>query len=478
MIDDTITRRATLSGLVTAAAGSSVAAADARLQPSAAAPSAEITAEMYGAAGSGKGSDAASLQAAIDAAGTGAVAGVGARSRVKLRPGRQYVLDANVSLRRVALDASGAHFLLKNNAGFLVGADCGFISDGNTLIQCESGYAGTVFKRDPAEPGTVRFNMAGTTIIIRLGSPDRTRGIGIDFTGFHRSKVDVEVRNMLYGAYTHPTAANLQTYYNRLDVRVQQVGIGLFFRTTTFQLCNGNTAWLSAATVENVLKFWAEGPSAGPSANTVILSYGENFSDAGIVLDGNVRHNTVIGGILEAGRGNNAPCIRVMNGAAYNKILTTCAPSSRNNALEQVGAGMNDYDLGAYGTYLRWDRDIGPGQAITSVRDAGLHIGHSDKGAPLVHNSARSAVVDLTHGHEIVRILGRGKITHIKPPTSSNAQEVTLIGSGATLVHQAGGDGQLKLMDDASIVVPEGKTITFIRAEAVSQAWIEKCRGF
>ncbi|HEY9092039.1 hypothetical protein [Parasphingorhabdus sp.] len=438
-----------------------------------------VSAESFGAVGNGTGSDVSAIQAAIDAASSLSIAGTTSRSSVRLRPGRQYVIDGPIRLKRISLDVRGVGFLVTEAGGFLVGRDCGFQSDGNTQIICDNSYSGTVFKKDPAEASVVTLNMPNRVSIVRLSPLDRAQGVGVDFTGFHTSVINVQVNNMLDAVYCHPLASTDQTYYNRIDVRAVQCGDPVHMQTSSYQLCNGNTFWLSSTQTDTVLRLKADGPASGASSNTFILSYGEQYTEAGVIMDGAVGFNTVIGGVLETGP-YTVPCIRMLNGAVSNKIITGVAPSGEAYALEAIGCGPNDYMLGRYGNYMQWSHDIGLAQTYQTKQNGGHYVGNNNGNLAVEHDAASSEVIDTPQGDGFVKLNGAGNITHMGITGLSGSVEVTLMGSGnASLINQAGGGGQFRLKDNANITIPAGKTITLTRNPLFSEAnWIEKCRGF
>lgn len=450
--------------------------------------------QIIRAAGDGVADDSVALQRAIDAASSAAVSGVSGRSLVRLAPGRQYRIETGIYLDRVTIDARGASFLLASEGGFLVGADCGILSASTQLI-CEKGWSGTVFRRDPDITPTAHINMTGRLVVTRLGDPDTTNGTAVDMTGFHRSRVDIEVRGLKYGIYAMPARASDQTYFNRISLRCQNVATAIHLETKSHDILNGNVFdYVSATSVRRGIRLLTSGPAAGPSSNTFHIAHIEQFARSGIAVSGSASNNMFIGGILESGRANDVPCIDVERGAFCNTFITSVAPgASSDKAFRSADAKNNTFFLGAYGTYIGWSTDTGVGLTVAPNNNAEVHFGQpvysSSEGAPIEHDS-NLPLIPLATGGRVFNLKGEGTVTGIdrtglpaNPSTGSalgGTVEITIIGNDkATLANSSSGvKNSFRLKGAADVTIPRGEMITFLFTPSLSSLVREKSRSF
>jgi hypothetical protein len=438
-----------------------------------------VNALDYGIDITGATDSSAALQAAIDAAIAQAETGASGRASVVCPQGSNIKISANVQLKTVALDATGVVFLLTSNAGFLVGGDCAFVS-GATRIECEAGWDGVVFKRDPALSGAVgKLNMVGRPFIVKNGALDKTTGIVVDMTGLLASSLDFQSYNFEIGLFANTTTSSDQTYYNRVAARITGVDYGIRLRTNGFQGINGNSfsdisigdCNIGIELIEGVAGF-----GGGPSANSFYINYIEKCATYGIHLNGEVWHNTFIGGIIEPQ--NDVICIRNAGGK-YNTFDMNVVPPSGNKGLESIlGAARNNYFLRRFGTFITWSNDIGPSAAYSTGTTTKTYIGNTVSAGHVTHNSA-TPTVSLASGVRTVVLSGAGTITGIDSAALTEVESVVFVGNGsATIQNNAAVTYPFRVTGGANVTPPAEARITFQRIPGISNSWWEESRSW
>jgi hypothetical protein len=432
--------------------------------------------DEFGALGDGTTDDVVQIQATIDYAGS--VSNADARSEVRGSKGKRYaVIASDVQMNNVSINATGLHFFLTGTAGFLVGTDCGFISC-NTKILCTAGYTGKVFRKDPSVSGVVHIEMLGRCFIQKVGTVNTAAGYAVDMTSFHRSIIDVEVRNMFAGIYAAVTAANQQTYYNKISIRGSGISKGIYMTTNGFEVCNGNLFdYVSFGSVDYGIQLIALSASGGPGTNTFNIAYIENVNNAGINISGDCRYNQFTGGIIETV--NDVEAIS-LSGAKYNTFSVTPAPASTAKALKaRNGCENNNFNLGRYGTWIGWSEDVGVGELWETNVSGGTFIGELISRRSFVTYDTASGGTLVLAGSDYITLTGAGNILEIGASALDGLNEVTLVGNGsATLYHAFGGTYQMILKGAVNTVPGVKQTITLIRDGAFSNDWIEKCRSY
>ncbi len=438
-----------------------------------------VNAIDYGIDITGATDSSAALQDAIDAAVDQAETGASGRAAVVCPQGSNIKLSANVQLKTVTLDATGVVFSLTNNAGFLVGGDCAFLS-GTTRIECEAGWDGTVFKRDPALSGAVgKINMVGRPYIIKNGALDKTTGTVVDMTGLLASSIDFQSYNFEVGIFANTAVSSDQTYYNTVKARITGVDYGIRLRTGGFQGINGNSfndISIGDCNIGIELIEGVTGAGGGPSANNFYINYIEDCDTYGIHLNGETWHNTFVGGIIEPQQ--DVICIRNAGGK-YNTFDMNVVPPSGNKGLESIlGAEKNNYFLRRFGTFITWSDDIGPSLAYETGTGTKTHIGNTVPAAYITH-SAATATVSLVEGARTVVLSGAGTVTGIDSAALTEVTEVVFIGNGtAVLQNNAAVTYPFRITGGANVTPPAEARITFQRVPGYSNSWWEKSRSW
>lgn len=431
----------------------------------------------FGAVGDGTTDDSVAIQAAIDAAAAAATV-TSNRTSVRFSAGYNYKIGTSIQLKSVTIDATGASFYLVSNAGFLIYGDTSFIS-GSTVIKCETGYTGTVFKRDPALSGVGKVTMTGRPYIYKDGTLDTANGIAVDMTALYASTIDIQAYNFSVGIYANTTVNTQQTYYNRVSARCTGVFYGIRLRTDGFQGINGNSFDdISIGNCDIGIELVQGNVSAdGPSANNFYINYIEDCNTYGIHLNGEAWHNTFIGGLIEPQ--NDVICIRNAGGK-YNMFDMNIVPLSGNKGLESIlGSAKNSYFLRRFGTFITWSEDVGPSSTYSTGTSTYTYVGDTKPPSYITHASA-TALIDISSGARTAVLSGSGTVTGVANTMGVlPVDELVIIGNGtATIQNNAATTYPFIIQGGANVTPPAEGRITFQRVNGYSNSWWELSRSF